>query len=79
MLLLAAATLGMAGCAADGGSPFGVMATEEWVRNYVKQQNAPLQANLAKLDGRVTQVDGRVTQVAAQTTDARKVADGAVQ
>ena len=79
MLLFGAATLGLAGCAADGGSPFGVIATEDWVRAYVNQQNAPIQANVAKVDARVTQVDGRVTQVAGQTTDARKVADGAVQ
>lgn len=78
-LLLAAVTLGLAGCAADGGSPFGVIATEEWVRNYVREQNAPIQANVARVDGRVTQVDGRVTQVAGQTAEARKVADGAVQ
>jgi outer membrane protein OmpA-like peptidoglycan-associated protein len=78
-MLLAAVTLGLTGCAADGGSPFGVIATEEWVRHYVREQNAQIQANVAKVDGRVTQVDGRVTQVAGQTTEARKVADGAAR
>jgi outer membrane protein OmpA-like peptidoglycan-associated protein len=71
--------LGLTGCAADGGSPLGIFATEEWVRNYVKEQNAPIQAKVAQVDARVTQVDGRVTQVAGQTTEARKVADDGVR
>ena len=78
-MMLAAVALGLAGCASDGGGPFGVIATEDWVRNYVKEQSAPIQANVAKVDARVTQVDGRVTQVAGQTTEARTVADGAAR
>jgi outer membrane protein OmpA-like peptidoglycan-associated protein len=86
MLLLAGMTLGLTGCAADGGSPFGLVATEEWVRNYVREQNAPIQANVkevdsrvTKVDTRITQVDARVTQADAQTKDARQVADEAVR
>jgi len=79
LMLLASAAMGLTGCAADGGSPFGLVATEEWVRNYVKEQNAPIQGSVAKVDARVTQVDGRVTQVAGQTAETRKVADGAAQ
>ena len=71
-MLLGIVALGLTGCAADGGSPFGIVATEEWVRNYVREQNAPIQS-------RVTQVDGRVTQVAGQTAEARKVADDGVR
>jgi outer membrane protein OmpA-like peptidoglycan-associated protein len=78
-MLLGGVALGLSGCAADGGSPFGVFATEEWVRNYVREQNAPIQAKVAQVDGRVTQVDGRVTQVAGQTAEARKVADDGVR
>ena len=74
-MLLGGVALGLTGCQSDGGSPFGVFATEEWVRNYVREQNAPIQSKVGQVDGRVTQVDGRVTQVAAQTTEARKVAD----
>jgi outer membrane protein OmpA-like peptidoglycan-associated protein len=81
-MLLGSAALGLAGCAADGGSPLGIFATEEWVRNYVREQNATIEFKVAqvddrvtRVDGRVTQVDGRVTQVAGQTTEARKVAD----
>ena len=62
----------LSGCAADGGSPFGVYATEEWVRNHVRAQNAPIQDRLGQLDGRVTQVSG-------QTAEARKVADDGVR
>jgi len=76
---IGATVLGLTGCAADGGSPFGVLATEDWVRNYVREQIAPVDAKIAQVDSRVTQVDGRVTKVAAQTTDARKVADDGVK
>ena len=78
-MLLGGVALGLTGCAADGGSPFGVIATEEWVRHYVREQNAPIQAKLSQVDGRVTQVDGRVTQVDGQTAEARKVADDGVR
>ena len=71
-MLLGGVALGLTGCASDGGGPFGIVATEEWVRNYVREQNAPMQA-------RVAQVDGRVAQVAGQTTEARKVADDGVR
>jgi outer membrane protein OmpA-like peptidoglycan-associated protein len=77
-VLAAAAVFGLSGCAADGGSPFGLVATEEWVRNYVREQNAPIQGRVAQLETRVTQVDGRVTQVAGQTAEARKIADDGV-
>ena len=78
-MLLGGVALGLTGCQSDGGSPFGVFATEEWVRNYVKEQNAPIQAKVAQVDDRVTRVDGRVTQVAGQTAEARKVADDGVR
>lgn len=85
-MLIGAVALGLTGCASDGGSPFGVIATEQWVRNYVNEQKAPIEAKVAQVDarvtqvdGRVTQVDGRVTQVAAQTAEARKVADEGVK
>jgi outer membrane protein OmpA-like peptidoglycan-associated protein len=77
-MLLGGVALGLSGCQSDGGSPFGVIATEEWVRNYVRGENAPIQAKVAQVDSRVTQVDGRVTQVAGQTAEARKVADDGV-
>ena len=68
-----------AGCASDGGSPLGLIATEEWVRNQIRQQTAQTDAKLAQVDAHFKQVEARVTQVAAQTTDARKVADDGVR
>jgi len=70
--LLGTASLGLAGCSADGGTPFGLFATEEWVRNQMKEQNAQIDARFAKLDA-------RLAQVAAQTAEARKVADEGVR
>ena len=55
--------------------PARLIATEEWVRNQMRQQSAQTDAKLAQVDARVAQVDGRVNQVAAQAADARKVAD----
>jgi outer membrane protein OmpA-like peptidoglycan-associated protein len=70
--LLVSGSLGLAGCSADGGSPFGIFATEDWVRNQMKEQNAQIDARMAKLDA-------RLSQVAAQTGEARKVADEGVR
>src|SRR3977135_3576933 len=69
---LLGAALGLTGCGTEGRSPFGVFATEEYVRNYVREQNAPIEAAVVK-------VDDRVTQVAGQTAEARKVADDGVR
>jgi outer membrane protein OmpA-like peptidoglycan-associated protein len=77
--LLGAAVLVASGCASDGGSPLGLIATEEWVRGQMRQQSAQIDAKLALTDARVAQVDGRVNQVAAQTAEARKVADDGVR
>ena len=66
---LAAAALLLSGC----------VATQDWVQEYVAQQNAPIKAEIARVDGRVTQTDGRVAQVAQQTAEARRVADQGVQ
>jgi outer membrane protein OmpA-like peptidoglycan-associated protein len=77
--MLAALGVAFSGCQADGGSPFGLVATEEWVRNYIREQNAPIQSKLAQVDERVTKVDARVTQVATQTAEARQVADDGVR
>jgi outer membrane protein OmpA-like peptidoglycan-associated protein len=71
--------LGLSGCAADGGSTFGVFATEEWVRNRDREQEDRLQAALAKIDSRLAQHDTRLTQVTAQTGEARKVADEGIR
>ena len=76
---LGTALLVAGGCASDGGSPLGLIATEEWVRGQMRQQSAQTDAKLAQADARVAQVDGRVTQVAAQRRDARKVADDGVR
>jgi outer membrane protein OmpA-like peptidoglycan-associated protein len=78
-MFLGGVAVALTGCGSDGRSPFGVFATEEYVRNYVREQNAPIEATVANVDGRVTQVDARVTQVAGQTTEARKVADDGVR
>jgi hypothetical protein len=64
----------LVGCAADGGSPSGLR-DGEGVRNYVRDQNAVIEAKVKQVDSRITQVDGRATQVAAQETQTRKVAD----
>jgi outer membrane protein OmpA-like peptidoglycan-associated protein len=61
LLLVASVSLGLAGCA-----------TEDWVKTYVKGQNAPIEA-------RLQQVDSRVTQVASDTAEARKTADEGVR
>src|SRR3954469_8636072 len=76
--LLGGAVLGLAGCAADGGSTFGIFATEEKVRNDDRKQTDALLARIKEVDSRVTQVDARVTQVAAQTAEARKIATDGV-
>src|SRR5829696_5073802 len=76
--LLGGAVLGLSGCAADGGSTFGVFATEDKVRNDEKRQTDALMARIQAVDSRVTEVDGRVTQVAAQTAEARKIASDGV-
>jgi outer membrane protein OmpA-like peptidoglycan-associated protein len=73
--LLGAAVMAAGGCASDGGSPLGIIATEDWVRSQLRQQAAQTDAKLAQVEARVAQVDGRVNQVAAQTVDARKIAD----
>jgi outer membrane protein OmpA-like peptidoglycan-associated protein len=77
--LLGMAALLMAGCASDGGSPLGIIATEDWVRSQLRQQSAQTDAKLAQAEARAAQVDGRVTQLAAQTAEARKVADDGVR
>jgi len=78
-MLLGLAVLAAAGCASDGGSPLGIIATEEWVRNQMRQQSAQLEAKLGQVEARVTQVDGRVNQVAAHSVETRKVADDGVR
>src|SRR5258706_5925204 len=60
-LLVASVSLGLPGCA-----------TEDWVKNYVGEQNAPIAS-------RLQQVDSRVTQVASETAEARKTADEGVR
>ncbi|MGZ7080223.1 MAG: hypothetical protein ACXVJT_12475, partial [Thermoanaerobaculia bacterium] len=70
IMLLGGVILG--GCTAEGGSPFGVFATEDWVRNQLREQNARIEARFGKLDE-------RLSQVAAQTAEARKVADEGVR
>lgn len=67
-ILLGTMAFGLGGCA-----------TENWVKKYVSEQTAPIEAGVAKADARVTQVDTRVTQVSAQTAEARKVADDGVR
>ena len=59
-VLIACAAIGVAGCA-----------TQDWVKQYVREQNRPIEE-------RVAQVDARVTQVGQQTAEARKVADSGV-
>ena len=76
--LLGGAVLALSGCAADGGSTFGIFATEEKVRNDDRKQTDALMARIKEVDSRVTQVDARVTQVAAQTAEARKIATDGV-
>jgi len=78
-ILLGTAILAVAGCASDGGSPLGLFATEEWVRNQIRQQSQQMDAKLAQTDARVAQVDGRVNQVAAHSVETRKVADDGVR
>ena len=60
----------------------GCVATQDWVKTYVRDQNASIESKLrqsdsrlSQLDARVSQVDGRVSDVATQTADARRVAD----
>ena len=67
-LLMGCAAVGLAGCA-----------TEKWVQEYVRQQNAPIESNVSRVDSRVSQVDARVTKVAGETTQARTVADDGVR
>jgi outer membrane protein OmpA-like peptidoglycan-associated protein len=60
-LLVAGVSLALSGCA-----------TQDWVRNFVKEQNAPVEA-------RLQQVDSRLSQVASDTAEARKAADEGVR
>ena len=71
-MLLGAALLAMTGCKADGGSPFGIVATEDWVKNYVRTQTTPIETKVGQVslvadDGvkRATAADARVTQALA--------------
>ena len=86
-MVLGAVALGSAGCLATQNW------TNDEIRQMIApiqtkvaqlevnaaQEKTRVDGRLTQIDGRVTQVDGHVSQVATQVTQARAVADGAVQ
>jgi len=71
-LIAASVMLAFTGCA-----------TRDWVRDYVKQSNDPIEARVAqgqqRTDARLNEADTRMTQIASDTAAARSVADEGVR
>jgi len=54
---------------------FAGCATQDWVKDYVKQSTDPIEARVKQSETRLAQTDTRVQQVAADTAAARSLAE----